>query len=155
MSVERVVLKPASVGGLNLKNRIVMAPLTRSRASRDGIQPPYAADYYAQRAGCALIVTEATNISPQAVGYAGTPGIWNEAQVASWRSVTDAVHQKDGLIFLQLWHTGRVSHESLQPGGQLPVSASAIGIGGMAPTYDGPCPVPPRAPWRPMKFRRL
>ena len=120
------VLQPVVVGDLKLKNRIVMAPLTRSRSSMEGVPPTYAADYYAQRASAGLIISEATNISPQAVGYAFTPGIWSEAQVESWRRVTDKVHANGGLIFLQLWHCGRISHPDLQPGHQLPVSASAV-----------------------------
>ena len=125
------------LGSLQLKNRIVMAPLTRSRSSEEGIVPLYAAKYYAQRAGTGLIVAEATNISPQARGYAKTPGIWSEAQVEAWKPVVDAVHQAGGLFFLQLWHTGRISHPSLQPGGALPVAPSAVKPEGQAFTNDG------------------
>ncbi|MBE7202040.1 MAG: alkene reductase, partial [Parafilimonas terrae] len=89
------ILQPASLRGLEVRNRVVMAPMTRCRASRDGVQPDYAAQYYAQRAAAGLIVTEATNISPQAVGYAFTPGIWSGEQVRSWRRVTDAVRLTD------------------------------------------------------------
>jgi N-ethylmaleimide reductase len=123
-----------------------MAPLTRSRSSVEGIPPSYAADYYAQRSGAGLIISEATNISPQAVGYALTPGIWNDAQVEAWQPVTKAVHANDGLIFLQLWHCGRISHPDVQVGGALPVSASAIKPEGMAFTTGGMKPhVTPRA----------
>lgn len=131
------VLQPVKIGGFDLKNRVVMAPLTRSRSSTEGVPPPFAADYYAQRAGAGLIVSEATNISPQAVGYAWTPGIWSDAQVESWKKVTRAVHANDGLIFLQLWHCGRISHPDLQPGGQPPVSASAIKPEGTVFTVEG------------------
>ena len=113
------VLQPVKIGDLDLKNRVVMAPLTRSRSSTEGVPPPYAVDYYAQRAGAGLIISEATNISPQAVGYALTPGIWTDAQVESWQHVTKAVHANDGLMFLQLWHCGRISHPDVQPGGAL------------------------------------
>ena len=131
------VLQPVRLGGLELKNRIVMAPLTRSRSSSEGVPPSYAPDYYAQRATAGLIISEATNISPQAVGYALTPGIWSDAQVESWRRVTDKVHANGGLIFLQLWHCGRISHPDLQPGHGLPVSASAVAPKGSAFTEDG------------------
>ncbi|MDO9428495.1 MAG: alkene reductase, partial [Methylobacterium sp.] len=99
------ILEPFTLGDLTLKNRVVMAPLTRSRSSDEGIPPDFAVDYYAQRANAGLIISEATNISPQAVGYALTPGIWTEAQVEGWKPVTAAVHANDGRIFLQLWHT--------------------------------------------------
>ncbi len=131
------VLQPVVVGDLALKNRIVMAPLTRSRSSKDGVVPAYAADYYAQRATAGLIITEATNVSPQAVGYALTPGIWTDAQVEGWRHVVDKVHANDGRIILQLWHTGRISHPDLQPDHGLPVSASAIRPVGQAFTLEG------------------
>jgi N-ethylmaleimide reductase len=130
------VLQPASIGDFHLKNRVVMPALTRSRSSDEGVPPPYAADYYAQRAGAGLIVTEATNISPQGRGYAFTPGIWSPAQVAAWRSVVDTVHRHGGLFFMQLWHTGRISHPDLH-GGDLPVSASAIRPKGQTFTLDG------------------
>ena len=140
------VLQPVRLGDLELKNRIVMAPLTRSRSSIEGVPPDYAPDYYAQRATAGLIITEATNISPQAVGYALTPGIWNETQVEAWRRVTDKVHANGGLIFLQLWHCGRISHPDLQPGHGLPVSASAVKPEGAAFTTEGMKPhVTPRA----------
>ncbi len=131
------LFRPMAFGAMTLPNRIVMAPLTRSRSNAEGVPPPFAADYYAQRAAAGLIISEATNISPQAVGYAFTPGIWSEAQVASWIRVTDAVHAAGGRIFLQLWHTGRISHPSLQPDGALPVSSSAVRPEGEAFTADG------------------
>ncbi|WP_050476247.1 alkene reductase [Herbaspirillum rhizosphaerae] len=130
------VLQPVTIGDLQLKNRIVMAPMTRSRADNFGVLPDYAADYYAQRAGAGLIVTEATNISAEARGYPRTPGIWSEAQVAAWKHVTDAVHRRDGKIFLQLWHTGRMSHPDMLAGA-LPVAPSAIKPHGQIRVHDG------------------
>jgi N-ethylmaleimide reductase len=111
-----------------LRNRIVMAPLTRNRAIHGSDVPQQMnVEYYAQRAGDAgLIITEATQISPTGKGYAFTPGIYSQEQVAGWKSVTDAVHAKGGTIFLQLWHVGRISHPTLQPGGIAPVAPSAI-----------------------------
>ena len=131
------LLSAFELGPLTLRNRVVMAPLTRSRSSTEGVPPPYAADYYAQRATAGLIISEATNISPQARGYEYTPGVWNDPQVASWHTVTDAVHRAGGLIVLQLWHTGRLSHPDVQPGGGVPVSASAIKPDGQAFTAGG------------------
>jgi len=130
------VLQPFTLGDLELTNRIVMAPLTRSRSDEDGVPPDFAADYYGQRASAGLIITEATNISPQARGYAMTPGIWSDAQVAAWRPVVDRVHGRGGKIFLQLWHTGRISHPDLH-GGELPVAPSAIKAEGQAFTAEG------------------
>ncbi len=130
------VLQPVTIGGLSLKNRIVMAPMTRSRSDDAGVPPDYAADYYAQRAGAGLIITEATNISAQARGYPRTPGIWTEPQIAAWRRVTDAVHRQDGKIFLQLWHTGRMSHPDMHGGG-LPVAPSAIKPAGRIRVHEG------------------
>jgi N-ethylmaleimide reductase len=110
-----------------LRNRIVMAPLTRNRATH-GTDVPHElnATYYAQRASAGLLIAEATQISPSGKGYAWTPGIYNAAQVDGWRIVTDAVHAEGGTIFLQLWHVGRISHPTLQPNGELPVAPSAI-----------------------------
>ena len=110
-----------------------MAPLTRSRARQPGNVPSALnACYYAQRASAALIVTEATQVSQQGQGYAWTPGIHSREQVEGWRLVTDAAHKAGGLIFLQLWHVGRISHPSLQPDGMLPVAPSAIKPSGEA-----------------------
>ena len=133
---DSVLFQPMKVGALTLRNRVVMAPLTRSRSGDDGVPPDYAATYYAQRATAGLIVSEATNISPQARGYAYTPGIWSPAQVAAWRRVTTAVHAQGGRMVLQLWHTGRISHPSLH-GGALPVAPSAIRPAGQAFTNEG------------------
>lgn len=116
-----------SVGDLTLKNRIIMAPLTRMRSKQPG-NIPYElnAEYYGQRASAGLIISEATQISQQGQGYPATPGIYSDEQVEGWKKVTSAVHDKGGLIFLQLWHVGRISHPSLQPDGKAPVAPSAL-----------------------------
>ncbi|MEI6622509.1 MAG: alkene reductase, partial [Actinomycetes bacterium] len=127
MTVDAVdpLLKPLMIGHLQVRNRMFMAPLTRARATDpDGVPTEMMAAYYLQRAGAGLIISEATNISQIARGFAWTPGIYTEAQVQGWQLVTDAVHSAGGRIFCQLWHTGRVSHESLHPG-LAPVSASS------------------------------
>lgn len=137
---------PVSIGAWQLANRIVMAPLTRCRVKNDGIPGSMQATYYAQRASAGLIISEATNISPQGRGYAFTPGIYTEAHIDGWRQVTDAVHAKQGKIVCQLWHVGRFSHPSLQPDGGLPVAPSAIAADGETFTEQGPQRVPtPRA----------
>ncbi len=138
---------PVKLGALELANRIVMAPLTRSRTEGDaGVPGPMNAQYYAQRASAGLIISEATNISPQGRGYAYTPGIYNDAQVEGWRGVTRAVHDAGGRIFCQLWHVGRISHPSMQPGDALPVAPSAVKPEGQAFTNTGFQPlVTPRA----------
>jgi N-ethylmaleimide reductase len=135
------------LGSYQLRNRIVMAPLTRSRADDNGVPGELHATYYAQRASAGLIIAEATNISPQGKGYIRTPGIWSKDQIDGWKLTTYAVHALGGRIFLQLWHVGRVSHPDLQPGGVLPVAPSAIAAKGVeAYTYDGFKPLPmPRA----------
>jgi len=140
------LFSPVQLGGLTLTNRIVMAPLTRSRAGSGDVPGPMNAEYYAQRASAGLIISEATQISQQGKGYAFTPGIYTDAQVAGWTLVTDAVHQAGGRIFAQLWHVGRISHPDLQQDGQLPVSASALRPEGKAFTETGFKPhVTPRA----------
>ena len=122
-----LLFQPVRLGRYNLPHRMVMAPLTRSRARQPGNVPSALnACYYAQRASAALIVTEATQVSQQGQGYAWTPGIHSREQIEGWRLVTDAVHKAGGLIFLQLWHVERISHPSLQPDGMLPVAPSAI-----------------------------
>ncbi|QBR72927.1 alkene reductase [Beijerinckiaceae bacterium] len=122
-----ILFSPFQLGDLQLNNRLVMAPLTRNRATKGTDAPnDLNARYYRQRATAGLIISEATQISQQGQGYIWTPGIYTEAQVAGWRNVTDAVHGAGGLIFIQLWHVGRVSHISLQPGGAKPVAPSAI-----------------------------
>lgn len=119
------------VGQLHLNHRVAMAPLTRSRAGQPGNVPTAMnVEYYRQRASAALIITEATQISQQGQGYAWTPGIHTTEQIDGWRAVADAVHAEGGRIFLQLWHVGRVSHPSFQPGGALPVAPSALPVPG-------------------------
>lgn len=140
------LFSPIQLGPYRLPNRIVMAPLTRNRAGAGNVPHQLNALYYQQRASAGLIIAEATQVSPYGVGYPATPGIHSPEQVAGWQLVTDAVHQQGGRIFLQLWHTGRISHPSLQPNGELPVAPSAIAAEGMASTYEGEQPfVTPRA----------
>jgi N-ethylmaleimide reductase len=122
------LLQPYSLGSLTLKNRVVMAPLTRNRATATVPQALHAT-YYRQRAGAGLIISEATQISPLGQGYPDTPGIYSDAQIAAWQRVTEAVHGAGGVIFLQLWHVGRVSHSSYH-GGELPVAPSAVRLEG-------------------------
>ncbi len=137
---------PIQVGPYHLANRIVMAPMTRNRAGDGNVPQPLNVEHYSQRASAGLIVTEGSQIAEDAVGYPATPGIHSDEQVAGWTAVTDAVHEKGGHIFLQLWHTGRVSHPSLLPGEMLPVAPSAVKPDGEAITYSGPQPfVTPRA----------
>lgn len=121
---------PISIGDLPLPHRIVMAPLTRSRAGAGNVPTDMTVEYYRQRAGAALIITEATQISQQGQGYAWTPGIHDAEQIAGWRKVADAVHGEGGRIFLQLWHVGRISHPVFQPGGALPVAPTAMPVPG-------------------------
>jgi N-ethylmaleimide reductase len=140
------ILSPFRLGPLALPNRVVMAPMTRNRAGPGNVPGPLNATYYAQRASAGLIVSEATQVSPQGVGYPGTPGIHSAEQVEGWKLVTAAVHAAGGRIFLQLWHVGRISHPSLQPDGALPVAPSAIAPAGQAMTREGLKPfVIPRA----------
>ncbi|MBV8125883.1 MAG: alkene reductase [Burkholderiaceae bacterium] len=122
------LFSPSSVGLIQVANRIAMAPLTRARASSEGVPSSLAIEYYRQRASAGLIISEATNISAQARGYAFTPGIFTAVQVSAWRGVTDAVHAAGGKIVCQLWHVGRVSHADLH-GGKPPVAPSAIQAG--------------------------
>lgn len=118
---------PVTLGGHTLKNRIVLPPLTRQRSTQPGnVANALMAEYYEQRAGAGLLITEGTQIEPRGQGYAWTPGIHTPEQIAGWRKVTEAVHGAGGVIFAQLWHVGRVSHSALQPGGAAPVSASAV-----------------------------
>ena len=140
------LFEPVQLGPLSLKNRIVMAPLTRSRALEGDVPSAMAIEYYTQRASAGLIIAEATQISPQGKGYILTPGIYNQAQIDAWKLITDAVHAEGGHIYLQLWHVGRISHPSIQPNGALPVAPSAIKPEGQAYTVDGFVPlVTPRA----------
>ena len=135
------------LGSLELPNRIVMAPLTRARAGREGVPNDLMAAYYAQRAGAGLIISEATGISREGLGWPGAPGLWNEAQVDGWRHVTDAVHRNGGRIVAQLWHMGRLVHPDVS--GMEPVSSSAVTAPDYAHTWEGKKPyVEPRAATR-------
>ena len=121
---------PIKIGALELSNRIIMAPLTRSRAANPGRVPnDLMVQYYVQRASAGLIISEATAVTPQGVGYADTPGIWSDEQVAGWKKITDGVHAAGGRMLLQLWHVGRVS-DPLFLNGDLPVAPSAIAAKG-------------------------
>ena len=123
------LLTSTQLGKLHPRNRVVMAPMTRSRADADGVVGELTVRYYLQRATAGLIITEATNISAEAMGSPMTPGIWSAEQVEAWKKVTSAVHAAGGLIVMQLWHTGRVGHSDVR-GGNLPLAPSAIGIQG-------------------------
>ncbi|MDO9140860.1 MAG: alkene reductase [Methylobacter sp.] len=131
------LFSPIQLGELTLANRIIMAPLTRNRADEGNVPQDMNVDYYRQRASAGLIISEGSQISATGVGYPRTPGIHSAAQINGWQQVTDAVHDEGGRIFIQLWHTGRISHSSLQPGGVLPVAPSALKAAGQAMTYDG------------------
>ena len=120
------LFEPYRLGAITLSNRIVMAPLTRNRAASGFVPGPLAAEYYGQRASAGLLVTEASQISQQGQGYQDTPGIYSKDQIAGWKKVTEAVHAKGGHIYIQIWHVGRISHTSLQPGNGAPVAPSAI-----------------------------
>ncbi|WP_019673866.1 alkene reductase [Psychrobacter lutiphocae] len=138
MTTYTKVLEPINMGGQQFKNRIFMAPLTRLRAIEPSDMPNIlATEYYSQRAGAGLVIAEATQVSAQAKGYAGAPGLHNEEQMAAWKVIVDAVHAKGGKIVVQLWHTGLVSHNSLQPEGLAPISASAIKVGVRTSLRDG------------------
>lgn len=134
------IFKPVSIGPFTLKNRFVMAPLTRNRAGAGNVPQPINVEYYRQRAGAGLIISEASQISPMAQGYPGTPGIHSPEQIDGWKTVTDAVHRNNGLIFIQLWHVGRISHRFLLPGQALPVAPSAIRPKGETFTLNGLVP---------------
>src|SRR6202162_4165860 len=124
------LFSPLKLGPYRLRHRVVMAPLTRMRAAKPSLAPrPLNAEYYAQRATAGgLLIAEASPVAATGFRGPGVPGIYSDAQIEGWRKVVDAVHAKGGLIFLQLWHVGRVSHSSFQPGGALPVAASAVAI---------------------------
>ena len=143
------LFSPLKIGPYHLKHRLAMAPLTRMRAEKPSLAPrPLNSEYYAQRATPGgLIVAEASPIAATGFGSPGVPGIYSQAQIKGWREVVDAVHAKGGVIFLQLWHVGRVSHSSFQPGGILPVAPSAVAISetfktatadGKVTTYETP-----------------
>ncbi len=133
------LFESVQIGSMVIANRIVMAPMTRSRCTVDHVPTSIMVDYYRQRAGAGLILSEGTGISLEGLGWAYAPGIWNEAQVHAWQPVTAAVHAQGGRIFCQLWHMGRVVHPSL-PGRGQPVSSSATTMPGMLRTYDGKKP---------------
>ncbi|MBB2887215.1 MULTISPECIES: alkene reductase [Pseudomonas] len=132
-----LLLSPAQIGSLPLKNHMVMAPLTRSRAGEGDAPTPTVVEYYRQRAGAGLIITEGSQVSAQGKGYMRTPGIFTSEQIAGWRQVTDAVHAGGGRIFLQLWHVGRLSHPLVQINSALPVAPSAIKADGEIYTPEG------------------
>lgn len=123
------LFEPLRVGAFNLRNRVIMAPLTRARAGDVRLPNAMMAQYYAQRAGAGMILTEATSVTPMGVGYAATPGLWSDAQVSGWRIVTEAVHREGGLILAQLWHVGRIS-DPMFLDGETPVAPSAIAAAG-------------------------
>jgi 2,4-dienoyl-CoA reductase-like NADH-dependent reductase (Old Yellow Enzyme family) len=137
------LLDPLQLGDLTLKNRIVMAPLTRARSGDYRTPSRLVAEYYAQRASAGLILSEATSVAPMGVGYAATPGLWSDAQVVGWKLTTEAVHRAGGLIFAQLWHVGRISDPQFLDG-QSPVSASAVAARGNVSLLQPkrPYPVP-------------
>ncbi|MBC8122662.1 MAG: alkene reductase, partial [Gemmatimonadaceae bacterium] len=144
-TIVQPLLTPVQVGPYRLRNRTVMAPLTRMRAGAGGVPQSMNALYYRQRASAGLVISEATPISAGAVGYIHQPGIFNEAQVEGWKQVTEAVHAEGGTIFLQLFHPGRMSHPLLL-NGQLPVAPSVLASGESSPTAAGMQPHPlPRA----------
>jgi len=130
MTNKSVLLSPFDLRGLRLKNRVVMAPLTRSRAGEMRLPNALMAEYYAQRAAAGLIITEATVVSKQGIGWLNSPGIYTDEQAEAWKTVVDAVHARGTPIFLQLWHCGRASHSSFHDHGELPVAPSAIKIEG-------------------------
>ena len=130
MSGKEVMFTPVKFGAIELKNRLVMAPLTRMRAIAGDVPTPLAKTYYEQRAGAGLIITEATQISPLGKGYPATPGIYSVEQTAAWKEIVSAVHAKGGKIIAQLWHVGRISHSSLHPEQGVPEAPSAIAPAG-------------------------
>jgi N-ethylmaleimide reductase len=130
---------PITFGAMDAPNRIIMAPLTRGRATRSHVPTPLMGEYYSQRASAGLIISEATGISQQGLGWPGAPGLWSEEQVTAWRPIVRAVHDAGGRIVAQLWHMGRIVHPDYLGGAQ-PVSASATTAPGNAYTYDGPKP---------------
>lgn len=132
------LFESVQIGAIGAPNRVVMAPLTRGRATRDHVPTPIMVDYYRQRAGAGLIISEATGISRQGLGWPYAPGIWSDEQVAAWQPVTQAVHDAGGQIIVQLWHMGRQVHSSVT--GEQPVSSSATATAGEAHTYEGKAP---------------
>ena len=141
------LFEPYMLGNIELSNRIAMAPMTRSRAGVGFVPGPLSVEYYRQRASAGLVVTEGSQISQQGQGYPDTPGIYTKAQIDRWKAVTKAVHQNGGHVFIQLWHVGRISHVSLQEGGQAPVAPSAIAARNVRTFINGEfvAPSEPRA----------
>lgn len=132
------LFQSVKMGTQTLKNRIVMAPLTRLRSVEPGDVPTaLAGEYYSQRTGAGLVITEATQVSFQAKGYAGAPGLHTQDQTTAWKTIVDDVHAKGGKIVVQLWHTGLVSHKSVQPDGKAPISASDVNVGIRTSLRDG------------------
>lgn len=138
MSNDKALLKPIKIGDLSLSNRVAMAPMTRSRAANEGNVPTadLQGTYYEQRASAGLIITEGSQISERGVGYINTPGIHTKEQVAGWKEVTEKVHNKNGRIFIQLWHVGRISHPDFH-NGELPLAPSALNPNAQSYTYEG------------------
>lgn len=130
MSGKEMMFTPVQLGAIELKNRLVMAPLTRMRAIDGDVPNPLAKTYYSQRAGAGLIISEATQISPLGKGYPATPGIYSDEQTAAWKEIVEAVHAKGGKMVAQLWHVGRISHSSLHPEQGIPEAPSAIAPAG-------------------------
>jgi len=133
---ENTLLSPIILGNMQLKNRMVMAPMTRNRAGEGNVPTELMAKYYQQRSGAGLIITEASQISQQGMGYPATPGIYSKEQIDGWKHITNTVHKEDGKIFIQLWHVGRISHPDYH-NGEPPVSPSAVKPTGQAFTYEG------------------
>ncbi|MBX7172925.1 MAG: alkene reductase [Pyrinomonadaceae bacterium] len=131
------LFEPIKIGNIELKNRIIYAPMTRSRANDEGVQPDFVATYYVQRASAGLLITEATNVSPMAKGYVRTPGIYTQEQIESWKKVTEAVHNAGGKIFMQIFHTGRIALPDFLPNNVQPVAPSAVKANGQNYTDDG------------------
>src|ERR1700712_177078 len=145
---------PIDLGAITAKNRILLAPLTRARATAEHVPTPRMATYYAQRASAGLIITEATGISQEGLGWPFAPGIWSDEQVEAWKPVTKAVHDAGGRIVLQLWHMGRIVHPDFIGGAQ-PVSSSATTAPGDAHTYEGKQPYAEARPLTLDEFPRL
>jgi len=144
--MKKDLFSPIKLGPYSLRNRIALAPMTRNRARAGNVPSDLAPLYYGQRASAGLLITEATQVTPRGVGYPNTPGIHTSEQTAGWRPVVEAVHRAGSVIFLQLWHVGRISHPLFQPNGDLPVSPSSIAPKGELNTPEGMKPyVPPRA----------
>lgn len=131
------LFEPFELGDITLSNRMVMAPLTRNRADKNGVLSPMMVTYYEQRATAGLLITESTPVSPDGIGYPSTPGIYTNAQAASWQRMTDAVHSAGGRTFVQLQYCGRISHPNMLPNNATPVAPSALRPGGRAVTYGG------------------